>query len=210
MSKKRTYQRIARFYDFLDTPFENGRYQAMRPEMFAGLGGRILDAGVGTGRNIPFYPAGGEVTGIDLSPAMLGRAERRRAEVCREMTLLEMDVRSTNFGENDFDGVVATFLFCVLDRDQQLPALAELARICKPDGEIRLLEYAYSADPRRRFVMRLWAPWVDWAYGARFDRDTESYVTGAGLDLVEKRYLFEDVVKMLVLRPATQTETKAP
>ena len=78
MSKKRTYQRIARFYDFLDTPFENGRYQAMRPEMFAGLGGRILDAGVGTGRNIPFYPAGGEVTGIDLSPAMLGRAERRR------------------------------------------------------------------------------------------------------------------------------------
>ena len=126
------------------------------------------------------------------------------------MTLLEMDVRSTNFGENDFDGVVATFLFCVLDRDQQLPALAELARICKPDGEIRLLEYAYSADPRRRFVMRLWAPWVEWAYGARFDRDTESYVTGAGLDLVEKRYLFEDVVKMLVLRPATQTETKAP
>ena len=58
--------------------------------------------------------------------------------------------------------------------------------------------------------MRLWAPWVEWAYGARFDRDTESYVTGAGLDLVEKRYLFEDVVKMLVLRPATQTETKAP
>jgi ubiquinone/menaquinone biosynthesis C-methylase UbiE len=202
MSKKSAYQRIARFYDFLDAPFENGRYQAMRPVLFAGLNGSILDAGVGTGRNIAFYPEGATVTGIDLSPAMLCRAERRRAETGREMTLVEMDVRSTTFPSDHFDTVVATFLFCVLDRDQQGPALEELARICKPDGEIRLLEYDYSADPRRRFVMRLWAPWVEWAYGARFDRNTEDYVADAGLDLIERRFLFEDVVKMLVLRPA--------
>ena len=209
MSKKAKYQRIARVYDFLDRPFEFGRYQAMRPHLFAGTAGRILDAGVGTGRNIAFYPQGSEVTGIDLSPAMLGRARRRRAEAGREVALIEMDVLSTTFADNHFDAAVATFLFCVLDRDQQLPALKELARICKPDGEIRLLEYAYSADPRRRFVMRLWAPWVQWAYGARFDRNTESYVADAGLDIAEKRYLFEDVIKMLVLRPAAQTATQA-
>ena len=125
------------------------------------------------------------------------------------MTLNEMDVRSTTFADNHFNAVVATFLFCVLDHKQQLPALKELARICKPDGEIRLLEYAYSADPRRRFVMRLWAPWVQWAYGARFDRNTESYAADAGLGLVERRFLFEDVLKMLVLRPAAQTATQA-
>ena len=209
MSKKAKYQRIARVYDFFDRPFEFGRYQAMRPHLFAGTAGRILDAGVGTGRNIAFYPQGSEVTGIDLSPAMLGRARRRRAEAGREVALIEMDVLSTTFADNHFDAAVATFLFCVLDRDQQLPALKELARICKPDGEIRLLEYAYSADPRRRFVMRLWAPWVQWAYGARFDRNTESYVADAGLDIAEKRYLFEDVIKMLVLRPAAQTATQA-
>ncbi len=50
--KKRTYARIARFYDFLDGPFERKRYQAMRPVLFEGLSGRLLDAGVGTGRNI--------------------------------------------------------------------------------------------------------------------------------------------------------------
>ena len=65
------YQRIAWAYDLLDFPFEYGRYRKIRPKMFCGLSGRILDAGVGTGRNFPFYPPGSEVVGIDLSPAML-------------------------------------------------------------------------------------------------------------------------------------------
>ena len=78
MSRRATYQRIARWYDLLDAPFERKRYQRIRPLLFAGLSGRILDAGVGTGRNIPFYPQDGYMLGIDLSPAMLTRASRRR------------------------------------------------------------------------------------------------------------------------------------
>ena len=50
------YQRIAWVYDLLDLPFEHTRYRKIRPMIFAGLSGRILDAGVGTGRNFPFYP----------------------------------------------------------------------------------------------------------------------------------------------------------
>ena len=65
------YERISAFYDLLDLPFEHRRYQRLRPILFEGLSGRILDSGVGTGRNIPFYPPGAEVTGIDISPAML-------------------------------------------------------------------------------------------------------------------------------------------
>ena len=199
-NKKRTYARIARFYDFLDGPFERKRYQAMRPVLFEELSGRLLDAGVGTGRNIEYYPDGSEVTGIDLSPAMLERARRRRDEAGRAAELLEMDARKTTFPDDHFDAVVATFLFCVLDYEDQLPALKELGRVCKPGGEIRLLEYGYSQDPRQRFVMRLWAPWVHWAYGARFDRDTERYVDEAGLTLADKRFLFSDTVKLLVLQ----------
>ena len=62
------YQRIAWAYDLLDLPFEYGRYRKIRPLLFRGLSGRILEAGVGTGRNFPFYPPGSEVVGIDLSP----------------------------------------------------------------------------------------------------------------------------------------------
>src|SRR5215472_2839911 len=68
------YQRIAPLYDLLDLPFEYGRYRRIRPLLFTGLTGRILDAGVGTGRNAPFYPHGSSIVGIDLSPAMLARA----------------------------------------------------------------------------------------------------------------------------------------
>ena len=55
------YQRIAWAYDFLDLPFEYARYRKIRPQLFGGLSGRILDAGVGTGRNFPYYPAGSDV-----------------------------------------------------------------------------------------------------------------------------------------------------
>lgn len=200
MAKTKTYRRIARVYDLLDLPFEHGRYRAIRPRLFDGVAGAVLDAGVGTGRNMPFYPPGAKVVGIDLSPQMLARAHRRRARLGVAAELREMDVLATDFPDARFDYVVATFLFCVLDERDQLPALRELGRVCRPDGELRILEYEYSRDPWRRFVMRLWAPWVRLAYGAGFDRHTERYVAAAGLELLDKRFLFKDIVKLLVLR----------
>ena len=197
---RRTYRRIARFYDFLDSPFERSRYAPIRGGLFAGLEGRILDAGVGTGRNIPHYPAGARVIGIDLSRAMLAQARRRRDALGRDVPLAAMDVLRTGFADARFDAVVASFVFCVLGPDQQRPALAELGRIVKPGGEIRLLDYTWSAQPGRRFVMRLWAPWVRWAYGAGFDRDTPSHVEPAGLVLAESRFLIDDVVRYVVAR----------
>lgn len=201
MSRRATYQRIARWYDLLDAPFERKRYQPIRPLLFAGLSGRILDAGVGTGRNIPFYPQDGNMLGIDLSPAMLTRASRRCDEVGRDVALMEMDVMHTSFEDNSFDAVVSTFLFCVLAPEHQLPALKELARICKPDGEIRLLEYSYSKNPMKRFIMRLWAPWVRFAYGAAFDRNSHLYLEEAGFEETENYFLVGDIIRFVVARP---------
>ncbi len=195
-----TYRRIAPFYDFLDAPFERSRYAPLRGGLFAGLEGRILDAGIGTGRNIPHYPAGAEVVGIDLSTAMLARARRRRDELGRAVPLAAMDVLRTAFSDSSFDAVVASFVFCVIGAEQQRPALAELARIVRPGGEIRLLDYSWSAQPWRRFVMRLWMPWVRWAYGADFGRDTWRHVEPAGLVLAENRFLIDDVVRYVVAR----------
>jgi ubiquinone/menaquinone biosynthesis C-methylase UbiE len=196
----KVYRSIARLYDLLDLPFERGRYAPIRPVMFAGLAGRLLDAGVGTGRNMGFYPGDAQVTGIDLSPAMLSRAIARRGQLGVEVELLERDVCDTRLPDGHFDAAVATFLFCVLDHSLQLPALRELARIVRPGGEIRILEYQYSARPWKRFVMRLWAPWVRLAYGATFDRTTEQYLPQAGLEIVEERFLFEDIIKLIVAR----------
>lgn len=200
MTTKRPYGPVAFFYDLLDLPFEYRRYRPLRRMLFEGVGGVVLDAGVGTGRNLPYYPPGCEVVAIDLSSSMLARAEKRKARLGVAVELRQMDVTATEFPDSRFDYVIATFLFCVLDDTLQLPALVELRRILKPDGEVRILEYSYSRDPLRRFVMRLWAPWVRLVYGATFDRHTERWVEAAGLKLVEERFVCHDIIKLLVLR----------
>ena len=197
---RQTYRRIARYYDFLDGSFERKRYAPIRGTLFAGLTGRILDAGVGTGRNIPYYPANAEVVGIDLSQAMLAQARARRDALGSDVPLAAMDVLRTGFADSSFDGIVASFVFCVLRPDQQQAALTELGRIVRPGGEIRLLDYTWSKKPGRRLIMRLWAPWVRWAYGAGFDREPHRHVEPAGLVLTEDRFLIDDVVRYLVAR----------
>ena len=195
-----TYNRIARVYDILDLPFEHGRYKPLRRLLFANLAGDLLDAGVGTGRNFAFYPDDARVTGIDLSPAMLERARRRRGKLGIAVDLREMNVTRMDFSDDSFDNIVSTFLFCVLDAEHQQPALEELRRVCRPDGSIYILEYELSQRPVRRFVMKLWEPWVRLAYGAAFYRHTEQYLEAAGLDLVEEKFLYHDIIKLLLVR----------
>jgi ubiquinone/menaquinone biosynthesis C-methylase UbiE len=199
------YQRIAPLYDLLDLPFERRRYRALRPLLFHDLGGRLLDAGIGTGRNCAYYPPGASVAGIDTSPAMLARARRRCPTVAATGQLYLMDVTALRFATGSFDAAVASFLFCVLPEDQQAPALRELGRVVRPGGIIRILEYVRPTGRLRRFVTRLWQPWIAWAYGASFDRQTEKHVIAAGLEIVENRYVVDDLLKMLTLRAPTAT-----
>ena len=194
------YQRIAWAYDFLDLPFEYSRYRKIRPQLFRGLSGRILDAGVGTGRNFPFYPPGSEVVGIDLSPAMLAHAERRRSNAATPVELRQMDVTRLDFPDRSFDAAVATFLFCTLPDELQVAGMRELGRVVKPGGIIRCLEFTLPSNRLRRAMLRLWAPWVYWAYGATFDRQTERRVPEAGLRLFESRFVHDDLIKLLGAR----------
>src|SRR5437763_9000667 len=150
------YHRIAPFYDLLDLPFERRRYRPLRPLLFQGLSGRILDAGVGTGRNFPFYPLGATVVGVDISPAMLAQAERRLNEAAAPVELLGMDVTRLDFPDGSFDAAVATCLFCALDKELQVPGLREHGRVVKPGGPIRLLEYVRPSGLCRRFLTPLW------------------------------------------------------
>jgi ubiquinone/menaquinone biosynthesis C-methylase UbiE len=197
------YQRIAPVYDLLELPFEYGRYRRVRRLLFEGLSGRVLDAGVGTGRNFPFYPPGTTVVGIDISPAMLARAERKRKSAVAHVQLRQMDVTRLDFADRTFDAAVATFLFCVLPEELQVPALRELGRVVKTGGPVRLLEYVRSHHTVRRVVARLWEPWIAWAYGASFDRRTEEHIPEAGLKLMEARFLVDDLVRLISARAAS-------
>jgi ubiquinone/menaquinone biosynthesis C-methylase UbiE len=191
------YQRIAPLYDLLDLPFEARRYRKLRPLLFERLSGRVLDAGVGTGRNIAYYPAGAAVLGIDFSPAMLARAEARRERSPAVVELRQMDVTRLDLADDSFDAAVSSFLFCVLPDEAQAPALRELRRVVRSGGEVRLLDYVRPRGMMRRMIARLWEPWIAWAYGASFDRDTEAHIVAAGLEIAETRYVVDDLVKLI-------------
>lgn len=190
-------------YDALDWPFEFFRYRRLRPRLWRGLQGRVLDLGAGTGRNAPFYPEAAAVTAVDLSPAMLARAERRVARCGRTAECAVMDARRLEFPAASFDACVSTFLFCVLPDEAQRAALAEVRRVLKPGGRLRLLEYVYSRTPARRLGMRLLSPVVECLFGARFDRRTQAHLREAGFLLELSEFVSGDVLLLLEARRAS-------
>jgi ubiquinone/menaquinone biosynthesis C-methylase UbiE len=160
----------------------------------------LLDAGVGTGRNIPFYPPGSHVVGIDFSPAMLARAKRKADRSTASIELRQMNIISLHFSDSTFDAAVASFLFCVLPDALQVPALRALGRVVKPGGEIRLLNYVRPRGVVRGAIAKLWQPCVARAFGASFDKQTEKAIPEASLLLLDSRYVVGDLIKLVVAR----------
>ena len=201
MNIRQRYARLAPFYDAFDI-FERLYKRRLRSQIFAGLGGLILDAGAGTGPNVAFYPDGARVLAIDLSPEMLVRARRRCDRLDKSADLAAMDILRMGFRDSTFDAVVAAFIFCVLDETMQAPALAELARVCKPGGEIRILDYTVSPRVLPRMGTALWQPWQNLVYGGTFDRHTERYLIPAGLALRREERMLQDTVRILYTQAA--------
>lgn len=193
ISRLRKYERIAPFYDLVDLPFELGRYRSLRPLLFSGLNGRLLDAGIGTGRNIAFYPLGSEVFGVDLSPAMLSRAARRGVQSGSVVHLKRMDLTRLEFADGFFDAAVASFVFCTMPPEARLAALQGLARVVRPGGQVRLLEYAPARTSFRRVLARAWQPWVEWAFGAQLAQDIEPELSKASLNVTGSRYVTSSI-----------------
>jgi ubiquinone/menaquinone biosynthesis C-methylase UbiE len=192
------YGITAWFYDILDFPWEL-QYRHWRPGLLADVRGNVLEAGVGTGRNLRYYRPGASVTGIDLSGAMLRRAARRSRQVVCPVRLCKEDVTTMeSIPSAQFDWVVSTFLCCVLPDHLQPLAITQFERILKPGGRFRLLEMIYSKDPRLRRRQEFFAPFVQRAYGARFDRHTLEYVRRAPkLKLLGTRFLKHDTYLLI-------------
>ncbi len=199
----RTYERIAPFYDLIDLPFELGRYRSLRPMLFRGLDGRLLDAGVGTGRNSAFYPLGSEVFGVDSSPAMLERAARRCMKARSRVHLKRMDLTKLEFPDSFVDAAVASFVFCTMTPEARLAALQSLARVVRSGGRVRLLEYAPARTSFRRVLARAWQPWVKWAFGAQLAQDVEPELAKASLHVIRSRYVTSSI-KLIEATPVTR------
>jgi ubiquinone/menaquinone biosynthesis C-methylase UbiE len=196
---KTRYNRIAPCYDVMEIISEH-TFSRWRRELLARVRGKVLEVGVGTGKNFPYYPEGVDVTGIDIADKMLIRARLRADNLGFPIHLLEGDVQSLPFPENSFDTAVATFVFCSVP--DPVLGLKELGRVVVPDGEILLLEHVRIDKPAIGFMMDIMNPFFLRFIGPNINRRTVENVRKAGLCIEKITHLgFMQMVKMIIARP---------
>src|SRR5262245_22685262 len=150
--------------------------------------GRVLEVGVGTGLSLPTYGRHLDIVGIDLSPDMLEKArERVLAERLSNVTgLYEMDAGDLKFDDATFDTVVAMYVMTVVPDPEKV--MRELARVCRPGGEVLLVNHFSAEEGMRGWVERRMAPFAD-KLGWRPVFDVARVMVCEDLTLIERRPL---------------------
>jgi phosphatidylethanolamine/phosphatidyl-N-methylethanolamine N-methyltransferase len=144
---KAAYRRYAGFYNALFGPVLQPGRKAVIEALKCKSGERVLEVGVGTGLALDLYPPDVRVVGIDVSSEMLAKARRRveKRGLAHVEALLEMDAEAMTFPDASFDKIVAMYVVPVVPNPARL--LAELHRVCKPTGEIYLVNHVRSDNP---------------------------------------------------------------
>lgn len=194
-SVKAAYRRYAGFYDALFGPVLQPGRKAVIEALKCQPGERVLEVGVGTGLSLDLYPADVRVTGIDVSREMLEKARRRVAKrkLAHVEALLEMDAEAMSFAAASFDKIVAMYVLPVVPDPGRL--LAELHRVCKPTGEIYLVNHVRSENPVIGAVEKGLARFSD-KLGFHPDFELRNVVNGHELVQVSRVALFWKVMRL--------------
>jgi ubiquinone/menaquinone biosynthesis C-methylase UbiE len=145
----------------------------------------VLEIGVGSGRNLPFY--GGtveEIIGIDPSTEMLAFAELAATVSNRKVTHLPQSAETLPLENGSIDTVVVTWSLCSVPEPGA--ALREAKRVLKPEGQLRFVEHGLSADSDvQRWQMRLTPLWSYCCGGCHLNRKIDGLISDAGFQIAE-------------------------
>lgn len=197
---QRRYNRIAKMYDQMGAGTERSAFQAWRRQLWSQVHGpRILEVGVGTGKNIAYYPPDAQVIAIDLSERMLAYARKRSQELGITVDLRHMDAQNLDFSHYSFDTIVATFVYCSVP--DPVLGLREIGRVIRPGGDIWLLEHMRINRPVVGTLMDVLNPVVVRIMGANINRRTVENVEAAGLNIVHVENVLGDLVRLIHAQP---------
>jgi ubiquinone/menaquinone biosynthesis C-methylase UbiE len=139
---RRVWDKFAPRYDRAMRLPERLQFGGGREWVCSRAHGEVLEVAVGTGLNLPLYPDGLRLTGVDLSPAMLALARQRAADLDRDIDLQEADAQRLPFPDASFDTVVCTLSLCAIPDDRA--AIVEMWRVVRPGGQVVLLDHVGS------------------------------------------------------------------
>jgi ubiquinone/menaquinone biosynthesis C-methylase UbiE len=201
----------AHFYDSFMWPLEQAGLQPLRRRLLQAAQGRVLELGVGTGANWPLYGLAGSVDllfGLDVDGAKLTGVGARQTAVS-PATILQADAQTLPFPHNAFDTVVATLVFCSIPRPEV--ALAEVARVLRPNGRFLLLEHVRGQGPiSRRLTDWLHPAWYALQRECHLNRETAVAVAQAGFHIEQISTHGWGVVQMIKSRNAAIPQSPCP
>lgn len=196
-TKKRGHRRFARNYDRLVATFEEQIGPKYRGELLKDLQGAVLEIGVGTGANFPYYqPANiSRLVGIEPDFYMREQAEVKKAALGLEMELMEASAEQLPFPDNAFDSIVTTLVLCTVPNPTL--ALTEMRRVLKPGGKLYFLEHVGSHNPVARTFQTVLNPlWGLMAGGCSITRNTSTLIEQHGFKFERIEWL-----KLVPLNP---------
>jgi len=196
---KRRWNRTARYYDSIMAVMNRVGVRKGRRLLWSRVeSSRVLEIGVGTGNNFPYYPADAEMSAVDFSEKMLERAKNGASRHKVKVDLQQMDVQNLKFADNTFDTVAGTLVFCSVP--DPVRGIKEVERVCKPGGKVILLENDFSSIPILGWLVKLANPLVLRMMGADFNRQPLDNVAKSGLVVERVTNLRQGLWKLIEAR----------
>ena len=200
IKSREKYNRIARFYDLHSKLAEKLWFTKWRKRFFSPLQGKILEVGIGTGKNIEFYGKEAKIVGIDFSEKMLEKAKEKLIESGKKnITLKQMDAENLDFSDNSFDYVVTSCVFCSVPNP--IKGLKEIRRVLKPKGKLIMIEHVLSKNPVIALIEHVHNPITKFLMGVNINRNTKQNIIKSGMNIVEDRNLaLFDVFRLFIAK----------
>jgi len=197
-SKKQSYDRVARIFDFLRKG-DMRRWNTDQKSLFENLSGKVLYIGIGTGLETLNFPADLKITAIDISSAMLKQSKTRAKSYPGKMNLCQMDAETSAFRNHSFDAVVTVCVLCSVKHP--VTCLEEIRRVLKPEGKLVMFEHVLSKNPFYAIVLKTMSNLTEFLEGTFLDRNTVSNAEKAGFEIFYHKNVYLDIVKALMAKP---------